>query len=100
MDSFLSTSFQQLPTIHYSFCLVVLLQNVLMVKEVPQPTTRSCGEVVTNSLCWSQWRRRYFWNETLNNVSIECREDVLVLHLYEFFLERRDKVSRGRSDVP
>ena len=79
---------------------MVLLQNVLMVEEVPQPATRSCGDMATKSLCRCQWRRRCIWNETANDVSMERLQDVLVLHLYVFLLEHRDKVSRGRSNVP
>ena len=37
---------------------------------------RRRGNVVTASLCTSQWRRRYVPNETPNDVSLERRQDV------------------------
>ena len=37
------------------------------------PTTRRRGNVVTTSLCTSQWRRKYVSNETPNDVSMERR---------------------------
>ena len=59
----------------------------------PHAAIRRRGDVVTTSLCTSQRRRRHLSNETPNDVSVECRQDVL--------LERRDNVLRGHnSDVP
>ena len=47
------------------------------------PATRRRGNVVTTSLCTSQWRRRYVSNETPNNVSVERRQDVSVVRLHD-----------------
>ena len=53
------------------------------------------------SLCTSQWRRRYVPNEAPNDVSMERHQDVLVVHLPDILLERRNDVSKGRNkDVP
>ena len=62
------------------------------------PATRRRGNVVTTSLCTSQWRRRYVSNETPNNVSVERRQDVSVVHLHHVLLVCRDDVSWGRND--
>ena len=65
------------------------------------PETRRRGDVVTTSLCMSQWRRRYVSNETLNEVSVERRQDVSVVRLHNVLLVCCDDVSWGRNeDVP
>ena len=59
------------------------------------------GDLVTTSLCTSQWRRRYVPNETPSDVSMERRQDVSVVRLHDVILERRNDVSKGRNnDVP
>ena len=45
--------------------------------------TRRRGDVVTTSLCRSQWRRRYVSNEKLNDLSVERRQDVSVVRLHD-----------------
>ena len=62
------------------------------------PAKRSRGEVVTTSLCLSQRSRRYVSDETLNDISMECRQDFSVLHLHDVWLEHRQEVSRGRNN--
>ena len=37
------------------------------------PVSRRRDDVVTTSLCTSQWRRRYVSNETPDDVSVERR---------------------------
>ena len=52
------------------------------------------------SLCKSQRRRRYVSNETLNDVSVECRQELSVVRLHDALLERRDDISWGcNNDV-
>ena len=52
------------------------------------------------SLCKSQRRRRYVSNETLNDVSVECRQELSVVRLHDVLLERRDDISWGcNNDV-
>ena len=48
--------------------------------------------------CMSQRRRRYVSNETPNDASVECRQDVSVVRLQDVLLVCRDHVSRGRND--
>ena len=60
------------------------------------PATRRHGDVVTMSLCTPQRRRRYFSNETRNDVSVEHRQDVSVVRLHNILLERCDNVFRER----
>ena len=43
------------------------------------PVTRRRGDVVTTSLCTSQWRCRYVSNETPNDVSVIRLHDVLLV---------------------
>ena len=67
----------------------------------PHPATRRHSDIVTKSICTSQRRRSYVSNETPNAVSVERRQDVLVVRLHDILLERCDNVSRGRNnDVP
>ena len=62
--------------------------------------TRRRGDVVTTSLCTSQWRHSYVSNETPNNVSIARRQDVSVVRLHDILLERCGDVSKGcNNDV-
>ena len=62
---------------------------------------RRRGDVAATSLCTSQWRRRYVLKETPNDVSMERRQDVSVLRLYDVLLERHNDVSKGRNnDAP
>ena len=58
------------------------------------PATRRPGDVVTTSLCTSQWFRRYFSNKTPNDVSLERRQYVSLVHLH-VLLECRDECQRG-----
>ena len=68
---------------------------------VSHPALRRRGDVAATSLCTSQRRRRYVSNETPNDVSMECRQDVSVVRLYDVLLERHNDVSKGRnSDAP
>ena len=46
----------------------------------------------------SQGRRRYVSNDTANEVSVEHRQDVLVVRLHVTLLVCRDNVSCGRND--
>ena len=65
------------------------------------PALRRRGDIVTTSLCTSQRRRRYFPNETPNDVSMERRQNVSVVRLHNILLERRNDVSKGHNnDVP
>ena len=65
------------------------------------PPIRRHGDVAVASLCTSQQRRRYVSNETPNNVSMECRQDVSAVRLYEVLLERHNDGSKGRNnDAP
>ena len=65
------------------------------------PAIRRRGDVVTTCLWTSQRRRKNVPNETLNNVSLERRLDVSMVHLHNVLLERRDYVLKGRhNDVP
>ena len=64
-------------------------------------STRRRSDIVTTSLCTSQWRRRYVSDETPNDVSMEGCQDGSVVRLHDVLLERRDDVWRGRNnDVP
>ena len=42
------------------------------------------------SLCTSQQRRRYVSNDTPNDVFVERRQDVSVVHLHDILSEHRD----------
>ena len=65
------------------------------------PTIRRRGDIVTTSLCTSQWCCRYVSNETPNDFSVEHHQDVSVVRLHDVLLEHRDDVLRGRNnDVP
>ena len=65
------------------------------------PALRRCGDLAATSLCTSQWRRRYVSNETPNDVSMERRQDVSVVRLYDVLLEYHNDVSKGRNnDTP
>ena len=65
------------------------------------PATRRRTNVVTTSVWTSQRRRSYVSNETPNEVSVERRQEVSVVRLYDILWESRDDVSRGRNnDVP
>ena len=67
----------------------------------PHPALRRHGNVATMSLCTSQRRRRYASNEKPNNVSMERRQDVSVVHLHNVLLKCWNDVSKGRSnEVP
>ena len=69
--------------------------------EASHSALRRRGDLVTTSLCTSQWRRRYVPNETPSDVSMERRQDVSVVRLHDVLLERRNDVSKGRNnDVP
>ena len=54
--------------------------------ETTYPTLRRHDDVVTTSLSISQRRRRYAPNETPNNVTMESRQDVSVVHLHDVLL--------------
>ena len=72
---------------------------VIEVLTIPShPATRGHDDVTTTSFCTSQRRRRYVKNETPNDVLMERREGVSVVHLHDILLERRDDVSRGRNN--
>ena len=47
------------------------------------------------SLCTSQWRRRYVLNETPNDVSMERRQDVSVVRLYDIW----NVITTSQKDV-
>ena len=66
-------------------------------KETSHPTLRHRGNVATTSLCTSHWCRRYVSHETPNNVSMERRQDVSVIHLLHVLLERCNDVLKGRN---
>ena len=62
---------------------------------------RRRGDVTATCLCTSQWRRRYVLKETPNDVSMERRQDVSVVRLYDVLLERYNDDSKGRNnDAP
>ena len=54
------------------------------------PATRRRSDVITTYLCTSQQRRRYVSNDTPNDVFVERRQDVSVVHLHDILLEHRD----------
>ena len=64
----------------------------------PHPATRRRSDVVTTSLCTSQWRRRYVSNETPNDVTVERRQDVSVVPLHDVLLVCRVDVPWERND--
>ena len=65
------------------------------------PVLRRRGDVASTSLCTSQRRCRYVSNETPNEVSMELRQDVSVVRLYDVLLERHNNISKGRNnDAP
>ena len=65
------------------------------------PVLRRRGDVASTSLCTSQRRCRYVSNETPNEVSMELRQDVSVVRLYDVLLKRHNKVSkRHNNDAP
>ena len=75
-------------------------KNVNEIK-ISHPATRLRGDVVTMSLCTSQWRHRYVSNEIPNDVSVKRRQDFSVVRLHDVWLVCRDDVSWGRNnDVP
>ena len=90
----ISASLWHLFLLQKSFCyLSCLLFSHLALYPPTHPATRRRSDVVTTSLCMSQWPRRYVSNETPNDVS--------VVRLHGIILDCRDDVSRGRnSDVP
>ena len=47
------------------------------------PAARCCNNVVTTSICSSQWRRRYVPNETPNEVSMKRRQGLSVVRLLD-----------------
>ena len=55
----------------------------VQVLEVTHPALRRRGDVAVTSLSTSQRRRRYVSNETLNDVSMELRQDVSVVCLHD-----------------
>ena len=76
------------------------LYNILgnVKKLVP---THPAKDVVATSPCTSQRHRKYFPNETPNDVSLERRQDVSLVCPHNVLLERRDDVFKGHNnDVP
>ena len=70
-------------------------------KEQTHPALRCRGDVVMTSFCVSHRRHRFVPNEAPNDVSMERRQDVLVVRLPNVFLKRCNNVSKGRNnDVP
>ena len=61
-------------------------------------TTVRHSNVVTTSFCKFQRRRRYFSNETPNNVSVEHRLNISMVLLHDILLEYCDDVSKGRNN--
>ena len=58
---------------------------------------RPLGDVIT----MSQRHCRSLTNETPNDVSVECHQDLSVVRIHDVLLERRDEVLRRRNnDVP
>ena len=86
-----------------SFQLLVIFCNIEIVykyiitvkKKLTHSATRRRSDAVTKSLCTSQRHRSYVSNETLNNVSVERRQDVSVVRFHDIVLQRSDDVSRG-----
>ena len=74
-----------------------LLSNLRVRTPLTHLATRRRGNVVATSLCTPQQRRKYVSNETPNDVSMERRQDVSVIHLHDILLERCDHVSRGHN---
>ena len=62
------------------------------------PTRGRRDDVVATSLYPSQRHCRYVSNETLNDVSVERRQDVPVVCLHDVINERHDNVSRVRNN--
>ena len=62
------------------------------------PALTRRGDIAATSLCTSQWRRRYVSNKTSNDVSMERREDVSMVRLYDVLLECHSDVSKGRNN--
>ena len=58
-----------------------------------QLATRRRGYVVAISICTSQRRSRYISNEAHNSVSVERRQVVSVVYLYDVLLNCPDNVS-------
>ena len=67
-------------------------------KNITHPAPKRRDDVVTSSFCMFQQCRRYVFNETPNDVSMERRKDVSVECLHKVLLEHRDDVSRGRNN--
>ena len=66
-----------------------------------RPARRRRDDVVATSFSPSKQRRRYVSDETPNDVSMERRQDVLVVRLQDVIKKCRDNVSRVRNnDVP
>ena len=75
-----------------------LKQNIFSL-ERSRPATIRRGDVVTTSLCTSQWRPRYVLNETPNEVSLERRLDVSVVRIHDipFYVSTTSPVSPKRN---
>ena len=69
-----------------SFIIVMFLWEKYVINVLPpysHPATRRRSDIVTTSLCTSQWRRRYVSKETPSDVSVERRQDVSVVRLHD-----------------
>ena len=77
-------------------------KDVIKIKmeKTHQAIRRRC-DVVTTSLCTSQRRRMYVPNKTLNDVSLERRQDVSMVGFHYVLLERCDDVLKWcNNNVP
>ena len=109
---FKSFSWQNILNTLFSISVPLLKKNLckdcfinFSIRVEPAITThtalRRCDDFVTRFPCTSQRRRIYVSNETLNDVSVESRQEVSVVRLHDILLEHRDDISRGRNnDVP
>ena len=71
--------------------------NLFNLIQPSHPAIKRRGYVLTMSLCTSQQRRRYVSNETLNDVSVERRQDISVVCFHNVLLECCEDISRGRK---
>ena len=60
--------------------------KVLNIGDTTHPAARRRGDVLTTSLCKSQWRWSSVSNEARNEVSVERRQDIAVVRLHNVLL--------------
>ena len=63
------------------------------------PASGRPDNVVATSFYPSQRRRRYVSNETPNDILVERRQDVSVVHLHDAIKERHDVSKVRNNDV-